>query len=82
MSRTALFIVNIFWQGFIVTIIYFARQADQGDFLILVAAFGGWLFSIPVPFIFGNAYLTKLKALKMQKYTDLVRLKYKEIDEI
>jgi len=81
MSRTSLLLLTIFWQGFIVTIIYFFSHSSQGNFVVILAAFLGWLLSVPIPFLFGNAYLLQLKELKIRKYKDLIDLKEREVNE-
>jgi hypothetical protein len=81
MSRSALLLVNIYWQAFVVTAVYYFLYAYWGNSLVIWAALAGWILSIPVPYLFGSCFLQKIYAMKIEKYTNLVDLRFKDVQK-
>lgn len=79
MSRAALMLLQIFWQGLIITMIYCFGYLNTENSLILWAALLGWVLAIPAPFLMARIFLQPIYQLKIQKYLNLVNLRFKDL---
>lgn len=79
MSRASLMLLQIFWQGLVITLVYCFGFENIEISLIIWAALLGWVLALPVPFLMGKIFLQPIYQQKIQKYLNLVDLRFKDM---
>jgi len=74
-ARTALFYINIVWQGCVLAAIYSTVGSTSDKSIIIWSAIVAYVASIPLPYIFGHFFLQKIYATEIEKFDIQIHMK-------